>query len=312
MAGFVVLCLLAAVVAWPLVAEGMRSRTPGRDDATSEDKFADLPSGRTRYRLFGPENGELVVCVHGLTAPGVVWEPVANLLAESGYRVLLYDLYGRGFSDSPKGAQDARHFATQLDEMLACLNVTGPFFLAGYSMGGSIVAAFSASAPDRVRKLFLLAPSGFVDATYGLMRFCRDTPVLGDWVFLLLYPRIFRRDWSRYTGSDPMLSKVFGQMLGQLDRRGFLGAVLSSKRNILRRNRREEHRKLKHLGLETMALWGDKDTTIPIAAKSVLEEWNPDARHQVLPGATHSLCFLQAQEVACAMIAFFRSDPAPS
>lgn len=44
----------------------------------------------------------------------MVYKNVAPALASKGYRVLLYDLYGRGYSDAPQVTYDTALYATQL------------------------------------------------------------------------------------------------------------------------------------------------------------------------------------------------------
>src|SRR4051794_24949506 len=56
---------------------------------------------------------------------------------EKGYRVLTFDLYGRGSSVGPDTLYTAQLFVGQLVELLYTLNLTDtPFILVGYSMGG--------------------------------------------------------------------------------------------------------------------------------------------------------------------------------
>jgi hypothetical protein len=54
------------------------------------------------------------VLIHGLSIPSMVFKDVAPVLASKGYRVLLYDLYGRGYSDAPQTVYDTSLYATQL------------------------------------------------------------------------------------------------------------------------------------------------------------------------------------------------------
>lgn len=55
-----------------------------------------------------------VVLIHGLSTPSLIWKDVAHTLADSGYRVLLYDLYGRGYTEAPKTEYNAALYSTQL------------------------------------------------------------------------------------------------------------------------------------------------------------------------------------------------------
>lgn len=38
--------------------------------------------------------------MHGFSVPYYIWEPTFAALVQAGLRVLRYDLYGRGYSDS--------------------------------------------------------------------------------------------------------------------------------------------------------------------------------------------------------------------
>ncbi|KAI0482198.1 Alpha/Beta hydrolase protein [Xylariaceae sp. FL0804] len=92
---------------------------------------------------------------------------IARPLAEKGCRVMLFDLFGRGYSDAPGDLPyDTRLFTTQILLALASspLAWTGRagFSLVGYSLGGGIAANFAAAFPDLVAQLVLLAPAGLI------------------------------------------------------------------------------------------------------------------------------------------------------
>jgi len=88
---------------------------------------------QVRYWLLGPEAGEKIILIHGLSIPSLIWKDVAPTLASRGYRVLLYDLYGRGYSDAPEITYDASLYATQL--ALLMQHVKWPnAYVAGVSM----------------------------------------------------------------------------------------------------------------------------------------------------------------------------------
>ena len=59
--------------------------------------FAALKDGMTHYELGGPEDGKPVVLVHGFSVPYFIFDPTFEFLGKSGFRVLRYDLIGRGF-----------------------------------------------------------------------------------------------------------------------------------------------------------------------------------------------------------------------
>ena len=60
--------------------------------------------GVMHYQLDGPRDGELCVWVHGLGDFCKHSDLLAAALIAGGYRVLRFDFFGRGWSDSPAGA----------------------------------------------------------------------------------------------------------------------------------------------------------------------------------------------------------------
>ncbi|KAJ7103970.1 Alpha/Beta hydrolase protein [Mycena belliarum] len=128
--------------------------------------WADLPLGRTRYWLVGPESGKKIVLIHGLSVPALVWAPLVPQLTAAGYRVLLYDLYGRGYSAAPAAAAyDANLYVTQLALLMQHAGWARAR-VAGLSMGGAVAAAFVNAFPALVeRDVVLVACAGLVEAS---------------------------------------------------------------------------------------------------------------------------------------------------
>ncbi|MBI2552970.1 MAG: alpha/beta fold hydrolase, partial [Candidatus Rokubacteria bacterium] len=60
-----------------------------------------------------PGKGPAVVCIHGLTANHTCWQSMADILAPD-YRLIAYDLRGRGDSDKPKSGYSLADHAADL------------------------------------------------------------------------------------------------------------------------------------------------------------------------------------------------------
>ncbi|PFH46559.1 hypothetical protein AMATHDRAFT_183280 [Amanita thiersii Skay4041] len=134
------------------------------DNYYSGGAFATLPFGKVRYWLLGPEGGQKVVLIHGLSIPAIIWRDVAPSLAARGYRVLLYDLYGRGYSDAPQITYDTNLYTTQLALLLQYLKWEKAIIV-GVSMGGGIAAAFTAQYPYLVdERVALIASAGIMES----------------------------------------------------------------------------------------------------------------------------------------------------
>ncbi|KAF7590463.1 hypothetical protein BBP40_002807 [Aspergillus hancockii] len=127
------------------------------------------PYGAIRVYEWGPVDGSKVLLVHGITTPCIALGGVAHALADQGCRVMLFDLFGRGYSDCPTDLpQDDRLFATQILLALSTSALSwtgadsGKFCLVGYSFGGGIAASFASYFPQLLSSLVLLAPAGLL------------------------------------------------------------------------------------------------------------------------------------------------------
>ncbi len=297
--GWIVLALvlvgLAALPVWlnsrliPMTRDS-RDAWPGRT--------VKLSQGTTRYRWIGGVRGPVIVAVHGLTTPSEVWDPVAERLTEIGYRILVYDLYGRGGSDDVSGPQDTAFHVRQLKDLVKALNLDDELILLGYSMGGQIAAAFAADAPDRVQRLVLVAPSGIRMEESRFDRFCRQTPVIGDWAYLVFGRRTLARLAGRSALDGGHSATIAEVQHKQLARRGYLEAVLSSRRASLGEPTPEIYRGLGRTGLPVLAVWGEADTVIPISAMGQLVQWIRTSRQETLKSAGHGLLYSDADDVA--------------
>lgn len=239
----------------------------------------------------------MAVCVHGLTTPSFVWGPVAEGLGRMGYRVLVYDLYGRGFSDRPKGAQDSAFFNRQLEELLADQGVDGAFTLLGYSMGGAIGAAFAAAHPERVKQLVLLAPAGLGHDLGPVADLAVKYERFGRWMCYAFYPKSLRRATEAERGLPSAIPGMVDMQIAETRLKGFAPAVLSSLRGVLDEDLEGAHRSIAEAGTPVLAIWGEADEVIPLACKARLAEWNPGARQEVVPGAGHAVTYTHVDDV---------------
>ncbi|KAL5347000.1 hypothetical protein ACLOAV_008143 [Pseudogymnoascus australis] len=136
-------------------------------DALPWGRDVDTPYGSIRVYEWGPEDGHKILLVHGITTPCLALGGLAHGLVKKGYRVMLFDLFGRGYSDAPTSLpHDLRLYTTQLLLVLSSSPlpwcVPHGFSLLGYSLGGGIATGFASYFPHLVRKLVLLAPAGLI------------------------------------------------------------------------------------------------------------------------------------------------------
>ncbi|MEO0390317.1 MAG: alpha/beta fold hydrolase, partial [Pseudomonadota bacterium] len=253
-----------------------------------------LPGGgRTEV---GPPH-EAGGCLHGLTTSSYVWDGMLPGLTALGYRVLTFDHYGRGYSDRPRGRQDAAFFVAEVDALLRHEGVSGPVTLMGYSMGGAVAAAYAAAHPTRVARVVLIAPAGMQAPPSGLAGVIRGVPVLGDWLMLALYPWILRAGLRAERDLPKDVPGIAEKQDAELDLRGFVPAVLSSLRGILAAPLEAPHRAIAAAGLPVHAIWGQDDPLIALSGQQTLTTWNAGTHHDVIADGTHAIPYTHAETV---------------
>jgi len=110
---------------------------------------------------WGPEDGPVVLFLHGFLDQGPAWMRVAEPLVKAGFRVLVYDHRGHGLSDHV-GAGGYYHFPDYLTDLEAVIDGLGleHLNLVGHSMGGTVAGLFAGLRPERVDRLVLVEGLG--------------------------------------------------------------------------------------------------------------------------------------------------------
>ncbi|MGI5132282.1 alpha/beta fold hydrolase [Pseudonocardia sp. CA-107938] len=107
---------------------------------------------RLRWLEWGPEDGPVLVMLHGLRSYAATYEPLAQRL-KGTWRCVAPDARGRGGSDwDPHGNYHTDRYVPDLSllvEQLGAERVT----LLGHSMGGATAMLWAAAHPDRVDAL---------------------------------------------------------------------------------------------------------------------------------------------------------------
>lgn len=127
-----------------------------------EQNYADLPNGQ-RVHYLDNGSGPVVVFLHG-SGSGASGHSNFKYnypyLLEQGYRVIVPDLIGYGYSDKPADVQyHLDLFVECIKQLLDQLKVNS-CSLIGNSLGGAIAIKFTLDNPSQVEKLVLMAPGG--------------------------------------------------------------------------------------------------------------------------------------------------------
>lgn len=98
--------------------------------------------------------GSPIICIHGLTANAFCFQALADELS-ADYRVIAYDLRGRGDSDKPETGYSVPIHAADLARLIDTLHIERPVII-GHSLGALIALYFAAHYPEKISKLVLL------------------------------------------------------------------------------------------------------------------------------------------------------------
>ena len=261
--------------------EAARRQAPG--------DFIAPPDGVTHYEFGGPEDGPIVVLVHGFSVPYYMWDPTAEALRSAGYRVLRYDLFGRGYSDRPKAAYDLNFFSKQLDDLLLALNIEEPVHVGGLSMGGPIAAAFANRRPQQVRSLILIDPLIFPPK--NPLAKVVEPPGVGEYLMTtVLAPFVMpQSQLEDFNNPERAPDDWVERYREQMQYKGFRRAALASVRNLLNKPvAMPEYEQVGKRNLPTLLLWGAEDKTIPREDIEQLRAVLPGVEFHVIEDAGHA------------------------
>jgi pimeloyl-ACP methyl ester carboxylesterase len=279
--------------------EAARREAPGR--------LVRLADGVTHYETAGPDTGRVVILAAGFSVPAYIWDSLYQGLADSGFRVVRYDYYGRGWSDRPEAAYDQDLFVRQLAGLLDSLRITAPVDLAGLSFGGAIITSFADRHPGRVRSLMYFDPvfntgrqlppeerSARAWNIYMVLRGGSDA-MAGGQVSDFLHPERYP-DWvARY--------RVQQQFRGT--------------RESLRRTRTaiavapDQGEQLRRLGATSrpvLIVWGRQDRVAPFADSKALLAAMPRAAFVPVDSAAHLPHLERTSVVVPAVVGFLRGE----
>jgi pimeloyl-ACP methyl ester carboxylesterase len=265
--------------ALPPIDATVRYKAPGT--------FIDLPDGKVHYEIAGPLDGQPVVLIHGFGVPCYIWDPTFQVLADAGFRVLRYDLYGRGFSDRPNTAYNPDFFDRQLLHLLVTIDFPLPTNLAGVSMGGVIAAHFTDRHPSRVRRLCLIDPAGIAPRP-SLVSRLQTLPLLGELRMHFFGEKILAAglfdDFYRPDRAPTGYEEKFRE---QMRYRGYKRALLSTQRHGLLHGIAETYRRIGQQKRSTLLIWGREDRTIPFTDSIELRKLIPDIKFHPIDEAGH-------------------------
>ena len=249
-----------------------------------------------------------IALIHGIAGPFGIWKKFADSLMSHGFRILQYDLYGRGYSDRPDVNYDIDLYINQLSELLAFLSIRNPIYLVGWSLGGMIAVAYTAKYSNKIEKLILIAPAG-VGISRPMNAKIAMVPFLGDLLMGLFGRQIIVRFALKELHRDDLSDKFRTIVTEQMQYEGYLRSFLSTLRCCAFEDASKYYRTIGKLGLPVLMIAGSEDEIVTPAARIKIGELIPHLQYIEIRGTGHMPHFEGPEEVSSHLIHFI-SPPA--
>ena len=267
-------------------------RTVVSGNIDREYSFCAHPAGRTHFQLVGPAEGAVIVLVPGATLPLAVWEPLVAPLVESGFRVLRYDLPGRGHSSPLDPRSDLGSYVEQLDELLTGLGIGARVCLVGLALGALIATGYALEHRERVSRVALIAPDG-VATRFSPGERLFAASVIGDLLSAVMGGRLLKARVPRYSRRADVQDFVRRLLEFGLSRPDFRKAVLTTVRTLPIHDGEAYYERMAQLGIPVRIVWGREDRVTPVdAAEKLRALFGPDSL-EIMDGIGH-LPFVEA------------------
>jgi len=290
---------------WIFPFHGIAEEINEKTRANKSGSFIQLTDGYTHYEIGGSKNGLPVVLVHGFSVPYFIWDPTFEFLIKNHFRVLRYDLFGRGFSDRPKLRYDIATFCKQLRDLIDILGFE-QFNLIGLSMGGIISAFFTVLYPERVRRLVLVDPAGAKPVTIPKLLQALTTPGFGEFAMGLLRSKK-TTEANKSDFYDPVHVKVFvKKYLTQFKYKGSIRALLSTAGSGMLGNFTEVYEQIGRMQIPVALFWGGNDKTVPLSQSGDIRAAIPQISFHLIKDCGHIPHYEKPEEVNPLLLEFLK------
>lgn len=248
-----------------------------------DDRFYSGQIGSTRFRVSG--EGNTIILIHAFNGYLESWKPNVTPLVNAGFKVVTYDLLGRGLSDRPLINYNLSDFRSQLHEIIE-LTMSDKLYLVGSSFGSVIAADYVLHYPNQVEKIVFIGPAGWPGDNDSQTAFL-SLPVVPDVLFGVFGKQIIRPIVSAYL-HDPVTHKwAIDQWAEYASLPAFGRVALSTMRNSPVQDFTEGWSAFGKLNKPNVFIWGKQDVSFPFKNSIKAKQLVPNTKVIEVDGAAH-------------------------
>ena len=258
-------------------------------------------------RAAGPEDGEVIILLHGFPECWATWRHQIQPLAAAGYRVLVPDMRGYGESSKPRGYR-----RYHLDELITDIDAIRSHsgrqqcHLAGHDWGAAVAWWYAIHYPQALISLAIVNvphPQAFLETLRSSPRqllkswyiFFFQLPWLPEWLLRLNNFAILRHMLRSTSSSAAYQDEDFDFLSHSWRQPGTIKAMVNYYRAMLRHQRQPDQ---PEIAVPTRILWGEQDIalSLPMARKSL--DYLTHGELITYPDGSHWLAHDKPREVA--------------
>jgi non-heme chloroperoxidase len=261
------------------------------------------------YKDWG--KGQPIVFSHGWPLSGDDWDAQMLFFLQQGFRVIAHDRRGHGRSSQTAEGHDMDHYADDLAELTAHLNLKDAIHV-GHSTGGGEVAHYLGRHGEK-----RVAKAALIGAVPPLMLKTANNPGgLPKEVFDGMQAQLAANRARFYLDlpSGPFYgfnrpgAKVDEAVIRNWWRQGMMGGAKAHYDGIVAFSQTDFTSDLKEISVPVLVMHGDDDQIVPYADSAPLTaKLLSNATLKTYAGFPHGMCTTQADTINRDLLAFIRS-----
>ncbi|QSQ15214.1 alpha/beta fold hydrolase [Myxococcus landrumensis] len=273
------------------------------------DQLTTRDGTRIYFKDWGPRDGQPIVFSHGWPLTADAWEDQMMFLSERGFRTIAHDRRGNGRSSQPWDGHDMDHFADDLAELTAALDLRKAIHV-GHSTGGGEVARYiGRHGTARVAKAVLIGavppimlktdwhPNGLPREVFdGIREGVRKDRA-----------SFFKELTLAFYGFNRPGAKVSEGLRESFVLQGLMGSLKSEYDTVKAFSETDFRTDLARFDVPTLVMHGDDDQIVPFeGAGKLTATLVKGAKLKVYPGFSHGMCSVNKDVINEDLLAFIR------
>jgi len=301
-----------AVTDWTLPHNAVsKALTPQENFPMTEDTITTKGGIRLFYKDWGPKTAQPIVFSHGWPLSSDDWDAQMMFFLGHGFRVIAHDRRGHGRSTQTSDGHDMDHYADDLADLTAHLNLKNAVHV-GHSTGGGEVAHYiGRHGESRVAKAVLISavppimvktpanPGGLDKSVFdGLQQQCAANRAQ------------FYRDLPAgpFYGFNRPGAKVYEGVIQNWWRQGMMGGIKAHYDGIVAFSQTDFTPDLKKITVPTLVMHGIDDQIVPYADAGPLSaKLVKNGTLKSYEGFPHGMCTTEAPTINKDLLAFIQS-----